>query len=49
MGCSVNAIRNKEGTGHGRMFLPNISQEEASNAIQAIGIVADYLLMKLKD
>lgn len=44
LGCSVNAIRNKEGTGHGRPFFPNISQEEASNAIQAIGIIADYHL-----
>ncbi|MGC5328193.1 abortive infection family protein [Brevibacillus sp. SYSU BS000544] len=48
LGCSVNAIRNKEGTGHGRPFLPNISQKEAANLIQSIGIVADYLLMKLK-
>lgn len=47
LGCAVNTIRNKEGTGHGRPFLPNISQEEAANAIQGIGIVADYLLMKL--
>lgn len=37
LGCSVNAIRNKEGTGHGRPFLPTISPEEAANAVQAIG------------
>ncbi|RKP44485.1 hypothetical protein D7Z26_26610 [Cohnella endophytica] len=47
LGCSVNAIRNKEGTGHGRPFLPSITQAEAMNAIQAIGIIADYMLMKL--
>ena len=47
LGCSVNTIRNKEGTGHGRPFLPTITQEEAANATQAIGIVADYMLRKL--
>lgn len=47
LGCAVNTIRNKEGTGHGRPFLPSISQEEAVNAIQSIGVVADYLLFKL--
>jgi hypothetical protein len=47
LGCAVNALRNKEGTCHGRPFLPNISQEEAANAIQGIGIVADYLLKRL--
>lgn len=49
LGCSVNAIRNKEGTGHGRIFLPSITQKEAMNAIQSIGIVADYMLMKLQE
>jgi hypothetical protein len=49
LGCSVNAIRNKEGTGHGRIFLPSITEAEATNAIQAIGIIADYMLMKLQD
>lgn len=49
LGCAVNAIRNKEGTGHGRPFLPSISQAEASNVIQAIGLVAEYMLMKLGD
>lgn len=47
LGCSVNSIRNKEGTGHGRPFLPTITQEEAANATQSIGIVADYMLQKL--
>jgi len=47
LGCSVNSIRNHEGTGHGRAFLPTISQEEAESAAQSIGIVADYMLRKL--
>jgi hypothetical protein len=45
IGCAVNMIRNKEGTDHERP----ISQEEEANAVQAIGIGADYLLIRLKD
>lgn len=47
LGCAVNALRNKEGTGHGRPFLPSITKEEAANAVQAIGIIADYMLRRL--
>jgi len=48
LGCAVNSLRNKEGTGHGRPFLTSISPEEASNAVQAIGLIAEYMLMKLR-
>jgi len=48
LGCAVNSLRNKEGTGHGRIFLPSISPEEASNAVQAIGLISEYMLKKLK-
>ena len=47
LGCSINLLRNKEGTGHGRPFLSTITHEEATNAAQSIGIVADYMLRKL--
>jgi len=47
LGCSVNSIRNHEGTGHGRPFLPTISKEDAANATQAMGLIADYMLRKL--
>lgn len=43
-GCAVNALRNKEGTGHGRPWLPSVSDGEARAAIQLIGIVSGFLL-----
>jgi hypothetical protein len=43
-GCSVNALRNKHGTGHGRAWLPSVSDSEARAAIQLIGIVSGFLL-----
>lgn len=47
-GCSVNALRNKLGTGHGRPWLSNVSDDEARTAIQLIGIVAGFLLLAHK-
>lgn len=48
-GCSVNALRNKQGTGHGRPWLPTVTDAEARAAIQLIGIVAGFLLQALQD
>jgi hypothetical protein len=47
-GCAVNALRNKTGTGHGRPFLPTLSDDEARTAIQLIGIISGLLLRSLK-
>lgn len=47
-GCAVNSLRNKTGTGHGRPFTPNLSDDEARAAIQIIGIVSGLLLRTLK-
>jgi hypothetical protein len=46
--CAVNTLRNKEGTGHGRPWLPNVTEEEARLAIQVMGIVGDMLLTALE-
>jgi hypothetical protein len=43
-GCAVNALRNREGTGHGRPWLPSVSKEEAIQAAQLMGIIAGTLL-----
>ena len=43
-GCSVNALRNRQGTGHGRPWIPTVTQEEAKAAIQLIGIISAFLL-----
>ncbi|AJS58272.1 abortive infection family protein [Paenibacillus sp. IHBB 10380] len=48
LGCAINNMRNKEGTGHGRPFMPTITQAEAYSAIQSIGIISDYMIRKLK-
>jgi hypothetical protein len=43
-GCAINRLRNKEGTGHGRPFPPNISEAQARTAIQTMGAIAGLLL-----
>jgi Abortive infection C-terminus len=48
-GCAVNALRNKAGSGHGRPFIPNLSEDEARSAVQLIGIVSGLLLRALKN
>jgi len=48
LGCVVNTLRNREGTGHGKPFLPTVSEEEAKLATECMGIVSAKLLMALK-
>jgi len=47
-GCSVNALRNIQGTGHGRPWLPTVKDSEARAAVQLMGIVSGFLLSALK-
>lgn len=49
LGCSVNSLRNKAGTGHGRPFLPALSEDEARAAVQLMGIISGLLLRALKN
>ena len=49
LGCAVNTLRNKEGTGHGRPFLPTVTAAQARAAIESMGIVAEVLLAALED
>lgn len=49
LACSINRLRNKQGTGHGRPWLPDVSMEEAIESIQIIGIISDKMLKKLKN
>ncbi|MDO8944068.1 MAG: abortive infection family protein [Desulfobacterales bacterium] len=46
-GCAVNALRNKEGTGHGRPWLTGVSDAEALYSVQLIGIISGVLLTAL--
>lgn len=49
LGCSINMLRNKTGTGHGRPFVPEISHEDARLAIEGMAIISEYLLNKIKN
>lgn len=42
--CAVNNLRNKQGTGHGRPWLPTVTDDEARAAIELMGAIAEYLL-----
>jgi len=44
LACGINQLRNKQGTGHGRPWLPAVTESEARMAIEAIGIIAERLL-----
>jgi hypothetical protein len=45
--CAVNALRNKQATGHGRPWVSTITPNEARAAIRTMGLIADFLLSKL--
>ena len=44
LGCSVNRLRNKAGSGHGRPFLPELSSKEVRTATESVGVIAGALL-----
>lgn len=46
--CAANALRNKQGTGHGRPFLPALSDEDARLAAETMGVVSQMLLDGLR-
>jgi len=44
LACAVNRLRNRQGTGHGRPFLPTVSPAQARTAVQSMGLVAARLM-----
>ena len=44
--CSVNRLRNTEGTGHGRPWPANVSVDEAKAATELMGVIAEYMLAR---
>ena len=48
LACSINILRNKQGSGHGRPWIPDLIDNEAKFAIESIGIISEYLLDKLR-
>ena len=45
----VNRLRNKQGTGHGRPWVSDITPAESQAAIELAGTIASYMLDKLKE
>jgi len=45
--CAVNTLRNKQGSGHGRPWVPTVTTAEAHAAVQTMGLVAQLLLNAL--
>jgi hypothetical protein len=46
---SINTLRNKQGTGHGRPWLPTVTAAEAKIAIEGMGTIAEYLLLRHRE
>ncbi len=49
LACSINRLRNKQGTGHGRPWIPDLKDDESKEAIRFIGLISDKMLRKLKE
>lgn len=47
-GCAVNALRNKQGTGHGRPWLASVTDVQARASVQLMGIIASFMLGALR-
>jgi len=48
LACSINRLRNKQGTGHGRPWTPDLTNEEARAAIEFIGTISERMLNELR-
>ncbi len=46
LACGVNQLRNKQGTGHGRPWLPTVTDAEARMATEMMGVIAERLLLR---
>ncbi|MBU2851188.1 abortive infection family protein [Acidithiobacillus ferrivorans] len=44
LGCALNAMRNKEGTGHGRPWLSSITPAQAKFSVESMGNIASLML-----
>jgi len=47
--CSINGLRNKHGAGHGRAWLPGITDSQAKSAVELMGCIAERLLSAHKE
>ena len=44
LAIGINAMRNKLGTGHGRPFIPQVTDIESKASIQLMGTIAEWML-----
>ena len=44
LGCALNALRNKEGTGHGRPWVSGVTPPQAKFSIESMGNIASLML-----
>lgn len=47
LACAINKLRNKEGTGHGRPWMPDVGDDEARASVEFIGVICEKLLKEL--
>lgn len=47
LGCALNALRNKQGTGHGRPWLTSVTEVQARFSIESMGNIASLMLSTL--
>ena len=45
LACGINQLRNKQGTGHGRPWLPTVTDAEAKMATETMGVISERLLL----
>jgi hypothetical protein len=46
--CAINNLRNKQGAGHGRPWVPDLHPEEAKAAVEFIGSISELMLDNLE-
>jgi hypothetical protein len=46
--CSINKLRNKQGTGHGRPWVPDLKPTESKAAVEFIGVISELMLDNLE-
>jgi hypothetical protein len=49
MATAINRVRNKEGTGHGKLCISALSEVESHSIIESVGVVTEFLLNRLND
>jgi hypothetical protein len=46
--CAINQLRNRQGTGHGRPWLPSVTDKQAKVAVEFMANISEYLLTTLQ-